>query len=155
MVLWGIMRTRTLAREAAFQYLYEVDAVGLADAESLEDFLARQLGRAEARPYAAAIAKGVLERREEIDRTLSEVSEHWSLERMAIVDRNILRLGAYELTHAGDVPPKVAINEAINLARRFSTEEACAFVNGILDRIRERNESGDEGETRGRGGEPK
>lgn len=138
------MRTRTLAREAALQYLYEVDVVGLGEAEALEEFLARQLGRAEARPFAARLVCGVLEHREEIDRALGETAEHWSLARMAVVDRNILRLGACELLHCGDVPAKVALDEAINLARRFSTEEACAFVNGILDRIRQKQH----GETR-------
>ena len=141
------MRTRTLAREAALQYLYEVDLVGAEAAEPLEELLARQLGRTEARPFAAELAGGVLARLAGIDSCLSEVSEHWALERMAIVDRNILRLGAYEILYAEDVPPKVAINEAINLARRFSTEEACAFVNGILDRILEeyRGKTGGDG----------
>ena len=131
------MRTRTLSREAALQYLYEVDVTGPGGAEPLEEFLSRQVGRAASREYARELVKGTLEKKEEIDRVLAEVSENWSLERMAIVDRNILRLGAYELLYAEDVPPKVAINEAIDLARRFSTEGACAFVNGVLDRIRE------------------
>ncbi len=136
------MRTRTLAREATLQYLYEVDLVGTGEAEPVEEFLERQLGRAQARPFARKLIAGVLERRDEIDRRIAELAEHWTLERMAIVDRNVLRVGAYELVYADDVPPKVAINEAIELARRFSTEEACAFVNGILDRIRE-NEYGE------------
>ena len=141
------MRTRTLAREAALQYLYEVDLVGPEEAEGLEEFLARQVGRIEARPHAARLVAGVLERREEIDAELRASAENWSLERMAVVDRNVLRIGAYELLHDPDVPEKVAINEAIDLARRFSSEEACAFVNGILDRIRERGvgDLGDQG----------
>jgi N utilization substance protein B len=129
------MRTRTLAREAALQFLYEVDVVGRDDAEPVVSFLERQLGRAEAREYAAGIIAGALERLAEIDRLLEQCAENWSLERMAIVDRNVLRLGAYELLFVDDVPRKVAINEAINLARRFSTEEACAFVNGVLDSL--------------------
>ena len=132
------MRTRTLAREAALQYLYEVDMVGLEEAEPLEEFLARQVGRAEARPHAARLVAGVLEERAEIDAELRAAAENWSLERMAVVDRNVLRIGVYELTRDPDVPEKVAINEAIDLARRFSSEEACAFVNGVLDRIRRR-----------------
>ena len=131
------MRTRTLSREAALQYLYEVDIVGLDQAEDLDEFVARQLGRAEARAYAAGLARGVLARREEIDGLLKGASDNWALERMAVVDRNVLRLGVYELLYTGDIPPGVAINEAINLARRFSSEDACAFVNGILDRIHE------------------
>jgi len=132
------MRTRTLAREAALQYLYEVDLVGAEEAEGLEEFLARQVGRVEARPHAARLIAGVLDHKRQIDAELRAAAENWSLERMAVVDRNVLRIGAYELLHDPDVPEKVAINEAIDLARRFSSEEACAFVNGILDRIRER-----------------
>jgi len=132
------MRTRTLAREAALQYLYEVDLVGPEEAEGLEEFLARQVGRVAARPHAARLIAGVLDHKEEIDAELRAAAENWSLERMAVVDRNVLRIGVYELLHDADVPEKVAINEAIDLARRFSSEEACAFVNGVLDRIRER-----------------
>lgn len=132
------MRTRTLSREAALQYLYEVDILGRGEAEPLEEFLERQVGRASAREYAGELVKGVLTHKEELDRIISEVSENWTLERMAIVDRNILRLGVYELRFVEDVPPKVAIDEAIELARRFSTEDACAFVNGILDKVLEK-----------------
>jgi transcription antitermination factor NusB len=139
------MRTRTLAREAALQYLYEVDIVGPEEAEDLGDFLARQVGRADARPYAARLVAGVLEHKAEIDTELRAAAENWTLERMAVVDRNVLRIGVYELTRDPDVPEKVAINEAIDLARRFSSEEACPFVNGILDRIRPRD-SGATGE---------
>jgi transcription antitermination factor NusB len=130
------MRTRTISREAALQYLYEVDMVGAGGAEDLASFLERQVGRPEARDYARLLAEGALARRGEIDSLVATASKNWSLKRMSVVDRNILRLGAFELVFAGTVPPKVAINEAIDLARRFSTEEACAFVNGMLDSIR-------------------
>ncbi len=129
------MRTRTLSRQAALQYLYEVDMVGRAEAEEVAPFLERQVGRREAREYAAVVIEGVLGAREELDRILAEASENWSLERMSAVDRNVLRMGAWEIRYAEDVPPKVAINEAIEIARRFSSEGAAAFVNGILDRI--------------------
>jgi len=131
------MRTRTLAREAALQYLYEVDMVGVEEAEPLGEFLVRQVGRVDARPHAARLVAGVLEHRAQIDAELRSAAENWTLERMAVVDRNVLRIGVYELTRDPDVPEKVAINEAIDLARRFSSEEACAFVNGVLDRIRQ------------------
>jgi N utilization substance protein B len=130
------MRTRTLSRQAALQYLYEVDMVGPEEAEEVTAFLERQVGRLEAREYAAEIIRGVLDSRGEIDRVLTDASENWSLDRMSAVDRNVLRVGAWELLHPGDVPPRVAINEAIEIARRFSSEGAAAFVNGILDRIR-------------------
>ena len=145
-VLESCMRTRTLSRQAALQYLYEVDMVGADEAEEVTPFLERQVGRREARVYAAELIQGVLDSREEIDRALAEASENWSLDRMSAVDRNVLRVGAWELLHPGDVPPRVAINEAIEIAKRFSSEDAAAFVNGILDRIRisASGESGDE-----------
>ena len=132
------MRTRTLAREAALQYLYEVDLVGHEEAEGLDEFLVRQVGRLEARPHAARLVAGVLEYKERIDAELRAAADNWTLERMAVVDRNVLRIGVYELVHDEEIPEKVAINEAIDLARRFSSEEACAFVNGVLDRIKQR-----------------
>ena len=131
------MRTRTLAREAALQYLYEIDAVGIENAEPIVAFLERQLGRTEAWDYATSLIAGCLENMAEIDKVLASCAENWTLERMAVVDRNVLRLGTYELLFAENVPHKVAINEAINLSRRFSTEESGSFVNGVLDRIRE------------------
>jgi transcription antitermination factor NusB len=133
------MRTRTLAREAALQYLYEVDLVGPEEAEELAEFLERQVGRVDARPHAARLVAGVLQYKERIDAELRAAAENWSLERMAVVDRNVLRIGVYELVHDAEIPEKVAINEAIDLARRFSSEEACAFVNGVLDRIKQRD----------------
>ncbi len=131
------MRTRTLAREAALQYLYEVDLVGQEEAEELGEFLERQVGRLEARPHAARLVAGVLEHKTVIDAALRAAADNWSLERMAVVERNVLRIGVYELVHDDEIPEKVAINEAIDLARRFSSEDACAFVNGVLDRIKQ------------------
>ncbi|MBK6684798.1 MAG: transcription antitermination factor NusB [Deltaproteobacteria bacterium] len=91
---------------------------------------------AEARGYAERLARGVIHHREELDQVLQKISQNWRLERMALVDRNLLRLGAYELLHeSAEVPRKVAINEAVELAKLFGTEGSSAFVNGILDRI--------------------
>lgn len=129
------MRTRTLSRQAALQYLYEADLVGGDEAEPLDAFLDRQLARPEARTYARELAEGVLARLSEIDAEISGACDNWTLDRMSTVDRNVLRLGTYELVYGKDIPPKVAINEAIELARVFSTEDAGAFVNGILDRV--------------------
>lgn len=90
----------------------------------------------EAREYATILVTGVCHHREAIDATIRGVSSHWRLERMARVDRNILRLGAFELTFLKDqVPRKVVINEAVEIAKTFSTAESGAFINGILDRI--------------------
>jgi N utilization substance protein B len=88
----------------------------------------------DARYYAEAV-RGVWSRIGEIDAVIGEAAEHWRVERMTLVDRNILRLGAYELSPGSDIPIAVAINEAVELGKRFGSEESGAFINGILDRI--------------------
>ena len=87
--------------------------------------------------FAAELVKGTLEFRDEIDRRICALSENWRLDRMAIVDRNILRLGAYEILYRPDIPPKAAINEAVELAKEYSDEKSAPFVNGILDALAE------------------
>lgn len=90
----------------------------------------------EVRAYAEALVRGVVAMRDELDERIQKVSLHWRLDRMACVDRNLLRLGAYELTERGeDVPRKVVINEAVEIAKRFGTAESSAFINGVLDRV--------------------
>lgn len=134
------MRSRTRARELALQFLFQVDVQGGEYREALEPFLDEALvgkpGGADARAYAVRLVDGVLEHRAEIDGLIRDAARNWGLERMAGVDRTVLRLGCYELLHEADVPVKVSLNEAIELAKRFSTESSGAFVNGILDRIR-------------------
>lgn len=134
------MRVRTRARELALQFLYGVDLQGPEYRDGLTAFLAEELsgkpGEAEAAAYATVLVDGVSRHRSEIDRLLADAAQNWGLARMAVVDRNALRIGVYEMLHEPDVPTKVAINEAIELAKRYSTEQSGAFVNGILDRIR-------------------
>ena len=91
----------------------------------------------QARSDACSLVVGVLAERRELDRLIADAAENWRLGRMAIVDRNILRLGAWELAYNPDIPEKVAIDEAIELAKRFGSKESGAFVNGILDRVRQ------------------
>lgn len=86
--------------------------------------------------YLRELVVGVGEHREELDRLIIRYSEHWRLERMVAVDRNLLRLAVYELLYRPDIPAKVVINEAVELAKRYGTEASGAFVNGLLDRIR-------------------
>ena len=90
----------------------------------------------EAREFAARLIEGLHGHRAEIDGVIGEVAENWNIERMAAIDRNVLRIACYELLLCKDIPPKVAINEAIELGKRFSTQQSGAFINGILDRIR-------------------
>jgi N utilization substance protein B len=129
---------RRRAREAALQILYQREVGRVSLDEAVETFWSTQdeprdpdVGRA-----ATALARGTVERLDEIDRLVSETAEHWRIERMAIVDRLVLRLAVFELRFRPDLPPGVVINEALELARRFSSEDAVKFVNGILDAIR-------------------
>ncbi len=93
--------------------------------------------------FARALAQGVNDHVEEIDATLSDISEHWTVGRMPLVDRNILRIATYELLYVPDVPPSVAINEAVELAKVYGGEDSSKFVNGVLGKIAERRESGE------------
>ena len=134
------MRVRTRARELALQFLYQIDVQGPEQREAFDEFLDAELagkpGASDAKKFARELLDGVLAHRDEIDDLLRKAATNWELQRMARVDRNALRIGCYELLHAEDIPMKVAINEAIELSKRFSTESSGAFVNGILDRIR-------------------
>ncbi|MGH7198749.1 MAG: transcription antitermination factor NusB [Candidatus Omnitrophota bacterium] len=133
------MRKRTRAREFALQILYQVDIRNVGLAEVLQDFweekAEKDLEEPEIREYTERLARGVLEKLEAIDKMIERFAENWELKRMAYVDRNILRLAAYELMHLEDIPLKVAINEAVELAKRYGEPDSSKFVNGILDRI--------------------
>jgi len=134
------VRVRTRARELALQFLFQVDFQGDAYASELDAFLDEQLAgkpnTTDAKIYARTLVHGVIGHRAEIDALLAEAAANWDLDRMAAIDRNALRIGCYEMLFDGEIPTKVAINEAIELGKRFSTEASGAFVNGILDRIR-------------------
>ena len=134
------MRVRTRARELALQFLYQLDLQGDEYRMELASFLNGELagksGAKDAIVYANRLVDGVMAHRDTIDGLLRSAARNWDLERMAIVDRNALRIGCFELLFEDEVPMKVAINEAIELAKRFSTEASGSFVNGILDRIR-------------------
>jgi N utilization substance protein B len=129
------MVSRRKAREAAVQMLYQIDLSG----ESLERAIGlyqQHLGSpADADDFAIQLVRGCHAALESIDAKIREVSKHWRLERMARVDRNILRLATFELLQLPEVPRKVTINEAIELAKRFGDENSPAFINGVLDRI--------------------
>jgi N utilization substance protein B len=129
------MAKRSRAREVALQLLYQHDHVPTAEAEQIRAFLHRRLRDSELEQFAGGLYDGVLAHRPEIDQRLAAVAENWSVERMAVVDRNILRLSAFELLFQPQTPPRVAIDEAVEMAKRYGTAESAAFVNGILDRL--------------------
>jgi transcription antitermination factor NusB len=129
------MRKRTQARECALKILYQIDMAG----EPLEDvlpiFWEHYPAPPEVREFAETLVRGTRQHLPQIDAKLSQYTENWQLNRMAAVDRNILRFAAYELLYRDEIPPKVTINEAVNVAKKYSQEEAGKFVNGVLDKI--------------------
>lgn len=131
------MTRRTRGREIALQILYQLEQNPGMDAAEVQRFLQRRLRDSELQDFASELVGGVREHREQLDELIRRVAENWSLERMAAIDRNILRIGAFEMLYRPDIPVKVAINEALELAKRYSTAQSSRFVNGILDRLQE------------------
>lgn len=144
------MKSRRLCREAALQALYQCDTLGDFSLVRFETFLAHfqlqsnldseEEGEEESKgiqvdQFCRELVMGVIEHLSFIDEQITLASVHWSLKRMARVDRNILRVATYELAFRQDVPVKVSINEAIEIAKRFSAPEAPTFINGVLDKI--------------------
>ena len=129
------MGARTTAREAALQMLYAIEA-GESDAErAISEFWRELPGDAEGRLYADDLVRGAMLELAQVDEQIRKASQNWRLERMTRIDRNVLRLGAFELLFKKDIPRAVILDEAVELAKRFGTEESGAFVNGVLDRI--------------------
>lgn len=131
-----VMRRRTRAREIAVQYLYQLDLRRESELRDLDDFLETECKDRDARAFAKALIEGTHRRRVDIDAVLVRVARNWDLSRMAVIDRNILRMAIHEILHRHDIPPKVTINEAIELGKKFSTANSGSFINGILDRVR-------------------
>lgn len=127
------MGARTKARKRALDVLYAADLRGETGVEALARVSAE--GEAPTNPYTATLVEGVTERRSRIDEVLTEFSTGWSLTRMPAVDRNVLRIGVWEMLWAEDVPDTVAVTEAMALVRELSTDESPAFVNGVLGAI--------------------
>ena len=133
------MTRRTRGREIALQVLYQLEQNPSQPADEVARFIERRLREPNLCAFANALIGGVREHQARIDILIEKVAENWRLDRMAAIDRNILRLGAYELIHCPKVPDKVAINEALELAKRYSTAQSSRFVNGILDRLQAAN----------------
>jgi N utilization substance protein B len=128
---------RRHAREIAAQFLYQYDLSRGTLKETLPLFWQTQGDVAgPTRKFAEELICGTVEHRPEIDEKIQKYTEHWELQRIAAVDRNILRLAIFEMLYRDDIPPIVSINEAVDIAKKFSTRESGAFVNGILDRLR-------------------
>jgi N utilization substance protein B len=141
------MGTRRKARECALQMLFAADVTGVSPERLSIEFwseLEDGDGDQATRDFADNLVRGTLEKAGEIDELIRSRAEHWRIPRMAVVDRNILRMAVYEFVHEA-TPRTVVINEALEIARRFSTYEATQFINGILDAVKHDLDSGDEG----------
>ncbi|MCE5244661.1 MAG: transcription antitermination factor NusB [Syntrophobacteraceae bacterium] len=134
---------RRRSREVALQILYLMEMTKAAPDEAIDLFYELLVPDEDVeieapmsiRSFAEQLVQGVELYHSEIDSLIASASEHWRIERMSVVDRNILRLALYEMIHCSDIPPKVSINEAVDIGKAFGTEESGAFINGILDHI--------------------
>lgn len=144
------MGRRRKARECALQILYELEFHENQVEDLLETFWQERKESQEVREYCEWLVRGVVRERQRIDAAIQRISKNWRLSRMAIVDRNILRLAAFELEAEPHLEPAIIINEAIEIAKKFSGEEAAHFVNGLLDALKRKRER-----QRSEGEEPK
>jgi N utilization substance protein B len=127
---------RRKAREYALQILFQVDFTKKKiENKDLEEFWLDKKEDNNVKEFTEEIVRGTLNRLDEIDALIEKVAENWLLKRMAAVDRNILRFAAYEILYRKDIPSAVTMNEAIEIAKKFSSTEAAPFINGILDRL--------------------
>ena len=129
------MSRRRRAREVVMQLLFRDDMNGVGDGSTDQQFLSRRLNRnASLIGFADTILQGVRQNKESIDEKLESTTLNWSLGRMAVTDRNVMRIAAWEILF-GETPPRVAINEAIELSKRYGDENSSRFVNGVLDKL--------------------
>ncbi len=130
------MRKRTKAREYALKILYAVDITGDEPKKCIDKYWTNSDEKdTEMKTFANSLVLGASNNGEEIDKIITKSATNWQLKRMAVIDRNILRLAAYELLFVEEIPPKVTINEAIDMAKRYGDSESGKFVNGVLDKI--------------------
>jgi len=127
---------RRKAREYALQMLFQHDFIGdLSGLEFREDGLSDKKANEGLKKFARELVSGTLQHLEEIDQVVQEAAEHWKMERMSAVDRNILRCAVYEILYRSDIPAAVTINESLEIAKKYSSLEASSFINGLLDKI--------------------
>jgi N utilization substance protein B len=130
------MGNRRRSRELAMQALFQIEMNQDDSTEAVELFCKHFGVSKNVRPFFLRLVEGVRECQDEIDALIERFSENWKISRMSRVDRNVIRVAVYELLYCDDIPPKVSINEAIDIGKRFGTEDSGAFINGILDSVR-------------------
>jgi len=126
---------RRKGRELALQALYQIEITGDTSAAAVDLFLQHFEGNTKAKEFARRLVSGTVSQRAEIDRLIAQATEHWKIERLAKVDFVLLRMAAYELLFCADIPTSVTLDEAIEIAKRFGSEESAGFINGVLDHI--------------------
>lgn len=137
------MGSRRRSREIALQILFQMEVIQVSPEEGLNLYYEmaernedREFNAPDSlRPFAELLVQGVFSHKTDIDQMIRSASEHWRLERMSFVDRNILRIALYEMLHCPDIPPKVSINEAVDLGKSYGSGDSSAFINGILDHV--------------------
>ncbi len=129
------MGKRRKARELALKILYQIELSKDEPKKVLDDFFSSGHFDDEVKEFTKALVVGTVEKLKPIDRLIKRYAQHWDIERMTAIDRNILRFATFELLYLDTIPPKVTINEAIEIAKRYGTTESSRFVNGILDRV--------------------
>ena len=123
--------------------LFQLDLTGSSVEDVFGEFWKGQGAEDDVRAFAERLVHGVLDHRAFLDGVVTASAEHWRIERMAVVDRNVLRMGVYELVYESDTPPVVVIDEAIEVAKKFGSVESGSFINGVLDDVRRRTHSGE------------
>ena len=132
------MRKRTQARECALKILYKIEISKDSVEVSIQDLWSRENHEHDIKEFAEAIVQGTCENLVRIDGIISKYTENWEINRMAVIDKNVLRMSIYQILYIKDIPYKVAINEGIDLAKKYGDVDSGKFVNGILDKVREK-----------------
>ncbi len=130
------MSIRRDGREWAVQMMFRLDMNPCDNEQLFDEFFSAIDAKKKAREFAEMLVKGVREHRDEIDALIEKYAENWDLNRMATIDRNVMRMAIYEMLYCDDIPPVVSINEAVDIAKYFNKADSGRFVNGILDKIR-------------------
>lgn len=134
--------SRRVARETALQVLFQIDFTGEIDSlEQVIDHWAKEFAVSDKnKKFTTELVEGTLEHKQDIDEKISSTAHEWSLERLNTVDRNLMRLAIFEMLYYPDTPQRVTLNEAIEIAKKFGSEESGKFINGILDKLMDTNE---------------
>jgi len=146
------MGRRRKARESALQILFQLEFNNTQVEKTIIQYWKEKKTSERIIDYSTLLINGIISHQEEIDNLIQSLSNHWRVSRMAVVDRNILRIAVYELLYAENIAPAIVINEAIEIAKKYSSDDAAAFVNGILDAIRKKLETSKNSSREGKNG---